>query len=341
MVTTSVNSTTTVDTSSSSSSYYDKSYSSSSDDETTTITTTKLRNSNNNNKKKNHVDDDFPRMIITGPCSGSSITIQVAKHILEAHGYQVFAGKEPNVPRRNRFYDEALEKLRKRLKKEPTSSQIVAESFKILNDITIKRGKILLIKLSNIREDMLEPLKEMGAKYAFTYRDNVLDRAVCVTRDCFQKNNLGYQVFSNGTRSELCFDRRKSKDKILAYINNTDAMIDFMQRLKIENEKRLVDYKPFVTPAEMWSYEELFVFEYTDSRKVFDQSVQMWSGFLKNFAAINQTKVEEVLSLYRNSRPLPSPHSSVIYNINDVKRALSNNADLKQYLRESIGNAML
>jgi hypothetical protein len=273
-------------------------------------------------------------MIITEPCSGSSITIQVAKKILEAHGYDVFAGKEPNVPRRNKFYDEAVENLRKKLSKEPTPSQIVAESFKIIHEKTKSWNKILLIKLSNIREDMLQPLKEMGAKYAFTYRENVLDRAVCVTRDCFQKNNLGYQVFSNGTRSELCFDRRKSKEKIFAYMNNTDAMIHFMQNLKNENKQRMVDYKSFVTPAAMWSYEELFAFEYTDSREVFDQSVKMWSSFLKNFATINQTKVEEVLRLYWNTRPLPSPHSDVVYNIEDVKNALSDMPDLKHYLRE-------
>mmetsp|Transcript_4826 Transcript_4826/g.9206 ORF Transcript_4826/g.9206 Transcript_4826/m.9206 type:complete len:342 (-) Transcript_4826:106-1131(-) len=293
----------------------------------------KIGPSTRRNYRKNHVDN-FPRMIITGPCSGSSISIQVAKYILEAHGYDVVAGKEPSTPRRNKFYNEAVENLWQRLQKEPTPSQIVAESFRIINENTKKRNKILLIKLSNIREDMLQPLQEMGAKYAFTYRDNVLDRAVCVTRDCFQKNKLGYQVFSNGTQAELCFDRRQSKDKIFAYINNTDAMIDFMNRLKTENEKRLMYYRSYVTPAEMWSYEDLFDFEYTDSNEAFDKSVQMWSSFLRNFAEINQTKVEEVLSLYRNTRSPPSPHSDVIYNIGDVKKALLDRPDLKRYLRE-------
>jgi putative lipase involved disintegration of autophagic bodies len=182
---------------------------------------------------------------------------------------------------------------------------------------------------------MLKTLEEMGAKYAFTYRDNVFDRAICVTRDCFQKTSLGYQVFSNGTEADLCFQRRQfSQEKILAYINNTDVLIDFMKRMKQQNEERMVFYKPFVSPAEMWSYEDLFLFEYTDSQAIYDQSVKAWSSFLRNFADIQETKVEKALRLYRNSRPPPSPHSDVVYNIESVTKELSKDPMLKGYVRE-------
>lgn len=279
--------------------------------------------------------DGFPRLLITSPCSGSSVTIRFSRKILEAHGYNVFVGDEPGVPSRNHFYDPAKKNLEERLGRKPTAREITLESFRLYNQKALSQNKILLIKINHVWNDTGRELNKMGAKFAYAYRSNIMDRAICVVRDCFQDETFGHQVYVNGTASNSCFSRRKSKEKVQAYISDVDALINFMLKKEIDDKTRLQRYSSYIAPpAEIQTYEDLFQFEYTNSEQIFEQSVQSWCKLLGNFANIDKDIVRETLRSYINYLPHLASHSELIHNYDDVREKLKNYSSLMQYMRE-------
>lgn len=283
--------------------------------------------------------DGYPRLLITSPCSGSSVTIRFSKKILEAHGYNVFVGDEPGVPSRNHFYAAAKANLQDKLGRKPTAREIVIESFKLYNEKAVSQNKILLIKINHVWGETGKELIKMGAKFAYARRSNMVDRAICVVRDCFQNETFGHQVYVNGTASDSCFSRRKNHEKVQAYIDDTGALVDFMTRKQIEDNDRMMKYEAYIVPpAEIQSYEDLFQFEYTNSQKEFEQSVKAWCKLLGNFLDVDERIVRDTLRPYQDSlTPLP-PHSELIHNYNDVWETIKNNSSWMPYIRERDDN---
>ena len=72
-------------------------------------------------------------------------------------------------------------------------------------------------------------LNTLGVKFAYFYRYNILDYAVCMARDCFDSRTAyGYPVFStNGTRTDLCMKRRTSDIKVKAHMN-VDNLVEYI-----------------------------------------------------------------------------------------------------------------
>lgn len=281
--------------------------------------------------------DGFPRLLITSPCSGSSATVRFSRKILEAHGYKVHVGDEPGVPSRNHFYDAAKANLEAKLKRKPTAREIVIESFKLYNEKAFSRNAILLIKINHVWGETGKELVQMGAKFAYAHRSNIIDRAICVVRDCFQNEKFGHQVYANGTASDSCFSRRKSPEKVQAYINDIGALVDYMTRKQRDDLNRMNNYETYIVPpAEIQTYEELFQFEYTPNQQIFEHSVKAWCKLLGNFINVDESIVRETLRPYQNSLPPLPPHSELIYNYKQVLEAMQrNDSSWMQYIRET------
>ena len=270
--------------------------------------------------------DGIPRVVLASPCAGSSATLRFTKDILRAHGYQIeFSVHQPilksNLQAHPQLIDKAKEQLIERLLREPTYPEIVAESISILNQKAIESGKILLFKANSLGEEIiLDKLKDMGAKFAATFRENAMDQAVCEAMDCF---GIGHQVFSNGTRSSLCFDRRQATidEKPLVHFHDPNELKNEMERIKANNKVR-ENLVHLYSPALYQSYEDLFKFEYTDSEEVFKESVFAWQSFLYNFGDLKEDIVREVLRPYHNSRPPPSHYSTRIYNYEKLQKEM-------------------
>jgi hypothetical protein len=265
------------------------------------------------------VADGFPRVILASPCAGSSATLQFTKVILHAHGYQVDSKvSEPLLKlKRQAVIQNATDHLTEQLSREPTYAEIVAESISILNQNATENGKIYLFKANSLGKVALDTLKKLGTKFAATYRESTMDQAVCMAMDCFA--NIGHPVFANGTRSDLCFARRKADVKLLVDFDDIDKLKHTIERIRSDNEVRR-NHDSLYSPALYQSYEDLFKFEYTDSEKVFDESVFAWQSFLFNFGEIKEDIVREVLRPHHNSRPAPSHYSTRIHNFEKLQK---------------------
>jgi hypothetical protein len=271
------------------------------------------------------VADGFPRVIFASPCAGSSATLRFTKAILHAHGYQVDSTvSQPilkmNLQAHQSVIQKATDQLTEQLSREPTYPEIVAESISILNRKATENGKIYLFKANSLgKEIVLDTLKQLGTKFAATYRESIMDQAVCEAMDCF--GNIGHPVFANGTRSALCFDRRQADidDKLLVNFDDIDKLKHTIERIRSDNEVR-GNHDSLYSPARYQSYEDLFKFEYTDSEEVFDESVFAWQSFLFNFGEIEEDIVREVLRPHHNSRPAPSHYSTRIYNFEKLQK---------------------
>jgi len=268
--------------------------------------------------------DGFPRILIAGPCSGSSAIVKFTKVILESHGYDVFHGSEPLLrpEQKNVFYVNARTSLHQRFNREPTRNEILSESLVLYNQKSFQTNRILLIKANSIPKLVIDTLKTMGARFAFTYRSNVLDRAVCAVRDCFLKGDpIGCQVFSNGTRADMCFNRRHIDEKLMANFD-TDKLHSYMEYKERQNEDRIGMFTRSFSPSTFAAYEDLFKFEYSRSEETLKESVHAWTDLLQSFGDINKTTVEAALMPYWDTRPKNQPHSTVIFNIEEVKGSL-------------------
>lgn len=266
--------------------------------------------------------DTSPRVVIASPCSGSSVVMKFTAQILRAHGIDIDLEPEPVRLKKDNIMDKARHRLKNKMDREPTLDETVAESIVFLNERALKNGKILLFKVHIISDGVMEALKGLNAKFAYTYRDNLFDRAICASKDCFAEGMLGHPVFINGTQSDACFDRRQMDEKVMPFFNNTESLITKMHEWDKVVERKKKDYMPLHYPAQAAAYEEMFKFEYTDQEDTFNHSIQVWCDFLKNFADVEAQIVERVLRKYMNSRKTRNRYNEMVYNFEEVAKAI-------------------
>lgn len=163
------------------------------------------------------------------------------------------------------------------------------------------------------------------------YRENVLDKAVCAVRDCFQ-DTFGYPVFAvNVTKTNLCFKRRQSDAKIKVFINDTGKMVKYI-RSREENSQN--HFKAFDFPFKV-KYEDLTGFGYTDEESVWEASWDTWSRMLStyvdNWTSEDAKILNDMMRPMRNTRNI-SYHEDVIQNYDEVFEALRQ-AGMGGYIR--------
>ena len=304
----------------------------------------RLIKSNKGRKETRSNIYSFPRIIISHACSGSSAIIKFAEKIINAHGYDVLHGGQPflykkvtkNLQNISHYrYDEIIEARRDLIKtgiyndnNEPPVGKVVNQL--VLNDSKKAQleGKILLYKGNSIKREIKETLKVLNATMTLTYRKNSLDKAICVIRDCFQSDpgkTFGYQVYSNGTKADLCFNRRNSSEPIMAKITNKSRLVKYIAQQDGKEEKMIAKkYSYFIKDIEdAISDADLFAFQYTESQDTFDRSIDSWMDFLKPFRLnLNRDIVKNTLRPYKNTRNEPL-HSKVVYNMETLRSALN------------------
>ena len=137
-----------------------------------------------------------------------------------------------------------------------------------------------------------------------------------MVRDCWA-NEFGYPVFaSNGSRTDLCFERRKGLEPTQVKLFKPNQCILWRKNQAISNQKFLKSLFPKLS---IISTEEMFLFQYSDKSSDFRTSVSQWKNFLEPLfpesAILHlEESIENMLFEQQNTRPAPPPNMDNLYN---------------------------
>lgn len=168
---------------------------------------------------------------------------------------------------------------------------------------------------------LMPKLKKMvDVTFFSVLRWNALDRCSCMVRDCFwdkRDNSMGYPVVAkNGTRTDLCFQRRhhpeiKTKAK---FINNgASRCIDYV--LGFQHKLKSLEY-----PYE--SSEKIFEFETSIDDAALQRWVDAWVKLMRHIIGKNMDRaiIEKELALKSGSRSSMVIQRDNIYHFRKVKK---------------------
>ena len=309
---------------------------------------------NNNNSMQNNGNP--PLSIITLGCSGSSALIKFSREVLTAHGINMANGdQEILYPHYNRYWDTAVNKLidegyatpddiaERAIPQDlhatedyPYFDKVIVEA--VNQTISSHGNKTLLFKskppnILQVRNcTVAKALNTLGVKFAYFYRHNILDYAVCMARDCFNsRRQYGYPVFAtNGTRTDLCFKRRTSDIKVKAHMN-VHNLVEYIHDGESSQRRSIEVLRNFTHAGQAFVNEELYAYEYTSDEDIFVKSLQLWTKLLSFATDIDESILTRLMKKYQNKLQL-RPHSDVIANIHEVTSVLKD-AGLDHYLR--------
>jgi len=158
-----------------------------------------------------------PLALISTCCGASTFAYDFTKVLMEAAGVPLIqTEKELNKKQPMRT---ALESLNL------TADISVPEGLAALYQESRRRSKYLLFVgearndrwLSYLQPEFTASLAQLRARTVLLYR-NPLDLFLCRVNDCFEHSGVAEPVFRNGTRSRLCFARRKAREPQLVRI---------------------------------------------------------------------------------------------------------------------------
>ena len=217
-----------------------------------------------------------------------------------------------------------------------SEEEIIMNATVMLNQEQLKQGKITVFKWEAI-DSIVNHVGQENILFGSMVRENVLDRMICRIHDCFiggKIDGLGYPVFSgNGSRAELCFDRRSYEDGITKVHINPTKVVQFLHR----EEEGVVKIKK--RPSLVVTYEELMAFEYTADEGVWNASIDTWSALIDQYMgdsnSIDSGIIGNLFCPMRNSRKM-GLHEDVIQNYDEVFEALRK-AGMGKYIRSEDG----
>ena len=276
----------------------------------------------------------LPLVLVTsGGCSGSYTVGKYIGKIVDAHGLETYDEvnfhfmnnkKEQIRYEQNRFYHELVNRTEYA---NSTHEEVLLDSFEIAKKEAEGQGQVFYFKaqVKYIGGEFRERMDEIGATFVGLYRDNVLDRCICVTKECFP-NAAGYPVFAvNGTRTDLCASNSKVDVPTLVHIENPKPCFQ-----RSSDDKQKIQRQKFPSVSE----ESLFEFEYTESDEAFQRSTHAWMKLLRLFlsADLDKSIVKKVLEETRGSRPPPSPHKDLVSNYDYLVKEI-HGTQWEHYLR--------
>ena len=302
-------------------------------------------NSNDNQEASLHYEQPiileekktFPHLalVFDGGCSGSTAVGRFLEEIIIGHGLQRFdkGGFEflnihsPKGKEKNPFYFNTTDIDAYKGKEE---EDLLIESVKKAGVEANDSGKLFYFKAGHNHINYTRPYRkafdEFGVNFIGVYRENVLDRCICTTNDCFTEK-AGYPVFKDsGIKTSLCFSRRKAKATVVT--NFTDPVSCFQESMNKQMAIKRADF-PSV------SVESLFAFEYSDDDDTWEFSIEAWMTILKPFLldSLNKSLLQESLKKYRGSRQALKPHRELVYNFDHLKNQIEN-TEWEMYLRK-------
>lgn len=269
-----------------------------------------------------------PRMLVMSGCSGSSFLLNMASGLLEAHGAAVNTpgGGELTKPSQNPFY-------------KPSAGMGVAMEAAYAS--ALQSNATLVFKEQGARssffQDSTPLLLKLNTYVVHGFRENAIDRMVCLVKDCFVNETFGVPVY-HGDESDMCFARRKLGRKSAitpgdykARLNTTHLASNLLQALEDPKlEKTRIDAAGFRNTVSL-STEALLDFEHDSS--ALDSAVEAWSHFLEAWGVRPETQsIRNHLSKYVG-RFTAEPHRDTIYNFQEVADIVAHHSELRPLLR--------
>ena len=135
-------------------------------------------------------DDARPRMLVSQSCSGSSFVSAVIADFITAAGWTPYPGNAERLnPSHNQFYEASLGMA-------AAFRQMHTQATALDQPLYIKAFAPQLISQDESSHgEVPKALADAGVQVAAMWRENVLDRAVCLVTDCIGiGNNLGHPV---------------------------------------------------------------------------------------------------------------------------------------------------
>mmetsp|Transcript_10196 Transcript_10196/g.20507 ORF Transcript_10196/g.20507 Transcript_10196/m.20507 type:complete len:440 (-) Transcript_10196:84-1403(-) len=277
-----------------------------------------------------------PFIVLTeGGCSGTTAVGHYIRNIVSMHGFhktehvnfEFLHANQYNSRKhkhKNQYYQDIVTE-RNMTKEEEIENyrDLVIESIERAQEVAIETKSLMFFK-ANVKQykklhSRLDDLDGGASSYAGVYRENILDRCICMVRDCFHEvKDFGISVFgANGTEADLCFDRRFHPEvDVQAYFTNVKGCLK-------EDEWRV----NFICGQgfDSFSSENLFLFETSMEDNDFEASVNTWMEFVKPLLQdeLEWDLVASALEEGRGTRTEPSSQENKVYNYEEVKEEMT------------------
>jgi hypothetical protein len=261
------------------------------------------------------------KIVIANGCSISSAVSRMLKSILALQNFTHLGPckmrNELLVPRKN-----------------PCGGSRENMTGPILNNIaTLDRfGQRLVAKFPPRRLGSVDPeIHKYAAFDAISlHRRNVFDVGICRAMDCFNRT-LGRIFFENGTKSTLCFERRKHPNLNFKIAVDVDKMKKFIkEETKMTGKGYLFDGRH----TDNYATEDLTVFQTSGEDADLRTSFDAWVRVLSSLGVKpNHGVIYAYLREKRRIEPRgqPKPHRFVVINADQVRKSLFNDPEMAQF----------
>ena len=309
-------------------------------------TATFLSSTGQRTESANSISYGVPFVIVTeGGCSGTTALGKYLRRIVHRHGFNrtngvhfefLNAHQNKRSHLKNEYFQDIVRErnITDEFKGyEPHYYTLVQESVQRAQTVAIKTDTLLFFKANTVqylglrsRFKALEPVSYVGF-----YRENVLDRCICMIRDCFYEvEPFGIAVFGqNGTETEPdhCIERRQHPEwNVQAKFTNAEKCLE-----EDQNRVDVIRGQDF----DSFTGNELFRFEKSMSDNDFQVSVDAWMNFLQPLlqSALDLDIVASALEEGRGTHK-PSSQERKVYNYMELKEELIGSQKWDSFLHD-------
>jgi len=236
-------------------------------------------------------------MMMSRGCSGSSFIYKQFYDLMEKHGYNVWSPEkefitskaEPNISTWS--YCTELDGTVHHWPVDPVArlqaAKDVMDEKLTCKEFNVSAPNIFFFD-GHLKDDMLKVLPYLAGvghdnvKVFGVNRANLLERQICMVKDCFPRQDNSYAVYANGTRSSLCLDRRFVEEEVKVYFNPSAIEYHLKHDLpvwEIEDLKADLTRNGF-TEFPRATYENLTRYEFDGSQEALVQSAMQFYAVL-------------------------------------------------------------
>ena len=286
-------------------------------------------------------NDSNPRVILIPGCSGSTTVNNFLYQVLRDHGVPIhdfryrpekmyFANfemlTERNIP--SHISEEVNEKYKSLGVVRPDPKEKMIEELSRLKEDLAQQNEDLMVKTGTRDMDYISAFQDkFDALFTSIYRSNTLDTLICFIKDCYSwevMKDLGYMVFEDGTKADLCDESKKDELKSLKLRVHLEPniLIDHIDKLELQSQERIDISTPLVYPSKPQKSEDLFAYQYTSDEDTFQISLNAWTMVLQSLVkTVHKDILEKRMRPVQNKRS-QTKHSDEIENYLEVYSAL-------------------
>jgi len=304
-------------------------------------------------------DDGHLRVTIMGGCVGSNAVNNFLYLLLHGHGIPVHDFR--NNPKErigcnrqfecNNFEVMKISKIPPEIGHKVIDASYKSLNFSYPNDPKYEKNmnvlwelnedlrqidEVLMVKLSKRLSVTSKIFRDrFNASFTHVFRHNVLDTLICEVKDCFLHKTGGYSMFENGTRTDVCFARRRLDPSVKILVHLYPEVL--IQKLENKEKTRHLHFnvgKNLMYPSMPQTSEDVFEYEYMSDEDSFQKSLNAWIQTLEPLVkSVHPDIVESYMRPMQNIRPPPPKHADEIVNYDEVYSILKKASKL-HYLRQ-------